>query len=120
RLFTNLTVFLLFICTYLNDLSAQGVYQLWGTTWLGGTSDNGTIFSLDGSGNHFKSRYSFSVQNEGFDQDFNSLAECNGKLYGTTIRGGTGPLMYAEGVFFEWDPVSNVYTKIMDLKEGHR
>jgi uncharacterized repeat protein (TIGR03803 family) len=112
----TLIVSVLFISICSNQLRAQGVYQLWGATWMGGSSGYGTIFSVDGSGNHFRSRYSFDVQNPGFAQNYSTkLTEYNGKLYGTTLFGGGGTGLLNGGVLFEWDPVTNVYTKKIDF-----
>jgi len=40
-----------------------------------------------------------------------SLRLMNGKMYGTTAGGGNTGI----GVVFEWDPSTNVYTKLLDL-----
>ena len=105
KILTFLIALLLNLCsTY-----SQGVYQLWGMTYQGGSDGSGTVFSTNG--NNFQQRLSFST-NLGKYPESAILVEYNGKFYGTTSLGGNGG---NNGVIFEWDPTTNTYTKKVDL-----
>ena len=67
---------------------AQGIYQFWGTTYLGGTDDIGVMFKTDGEGNNVQAIHSFPLTNKGARPFFNQLAEYNGKFYSMTVEGG--------------------------------
>ena len=68
-----------------NVLDVNGV--LYGTTFLGGTHDLGTVFSVTASGKE-RVLYSFAGSPDGADP-FGNLIDVNGTLYGTTTGGGT-------------------------------
>ena len=89
-------------------LPAQGVYQLWGMTSAGGTQNTGVIFSTDAAGNNFQLRQQFTSNIDGINP-FGKLTLTGGKLHGMTSGGGIS------GVIFEWDPVTNIYTKKIDF-----
>ena len=91
--------------------SAQGIYQFWGMTSQGGTDDIGAIFRTNGRGGNIQSVYSFPKTNLGSAPMYNQLTEYNGKFYAMTSQGGASNL----GVIFEWDPVTNIYTKKYDF-----
>jgi uncharacterized repeat protein (TIGR03803 family) len=91
--------------------NAQGIYQLWGMTSQGGSSDVGAIFRTDGNGANIQSLYSFPQTNPGATPMYNQLTEYNGKFYSMTSQGGVNN----QGVIFEWDPVTNVYIKKFDF-----
>lgn len=68
-------------------LSVNGT--LYGTTFAGGTSDAGTVFSITGSGAE-SVLYSFAGENSGDGSlPEAGLVKLGGKLYGTTSAGGT-------------------------------
>ena len=90
----------------------QGIYQLWGTTAQGGSDDLGVVFRADGEGNNVQPVHSFTRTNLGATPMYNQLTEYNGKFYSMTSAGGSNDL----GVIFEWDPVSNIYTKKYDFE----
>src|SRR5688572_15849506 len=89
------------------NVSGQGIYQLWGMTAQGGSDDIGVVFRADGEGNNAQPVHSFTRTNLGATPMYNQLTEYNGKFYSMTFAGGSNDL----GVIFEWDPVSNIYTK---------
>jgi len=100
--------------SFIVNISAQGVSKLFGL--VGGTpqgdqSSNGYLFSTDSSGTNFQVQYSFPVITFGANPANVELALYNGKLYGTTYQGGTG----SYGTIFEYDPVTNIYTKKFDF-----
>jgi uncharacterized repeat protein (TIGR03803 family) len=84
--------------------------KLYGLTQHGGANDLGVIFEYDISTNTFSKKidmsYSIGAAPVG------SLVQANnGKLYGLTASGGINNA----GTLFEYDHVSNVYTKKIDL-----
>jgi uncharacterized repeat protein (TIGR03803 family) len=89
-------IFLLFLLA--NNLCAQSVKQLWGTTHAGGTDGGGTIFSLKEDGTGFIKRYDFRVKYQGAYPRHNELLEIGNKFYGTTASAGA----YSRGILFEW------------------
>ncbi len=60
--------------------------KLYGTTYQGGTSGSGTIYSVSNSGGEHVI-YSFKGGSDGL-YPYDGLAEMNGTLYGTTSSGG--------------------------------
>jgi uncharacterized repeat protein (TIGR03803 family) len=61
--------------------------NLYGTTFVGGTSNNGAIFKLDTSGRETV-LYSFTGGRDGGDPMASLILDSNGNLYGTTYTGG--------------------------------
>ena len=94
---------------------AQGIYQLWGMTSQGGTDDIGALFRADGEGKNLKSMFSFTKTNPGAIPMYNQLTEYNGKFYSMTSEGGKDNL----GVIFEWDPITNIYSKKYDFETAN-
>lgn len=102
---------LLFLLSNAVKTHAQGIFQMWGMTRGGGTDNIGTIFSMSSAGNNFQKRYDFTLTNPGKTPLYTSLTEFNGKFYGVTSKGGFDDV----GVIFEWDPLTNIYSKKMDF-----
>ncbi|PBQ33362.1 hypothetical protein CNR22_16775 [Sphingobacteriaceae bacterium] len=102
------------------SLIQVGASKLYGVTSAGGTTGNGTLFSYDiATGTHTKiiDLTGGTGLNQG-GQPYGSLAlyssstsTLNGRLYGITKQGGTSN----QGVIFEFDPSTNVYSKKLDL-----
>ena len=67
-------------------LIADPAGNLYGTTWGGGASGQGTVFQLDPSGN-LTVLYSFAG-GDGSRPGGGLIADSSGNLYGTTINGG--------------------------------
>jgi uncharacterized repeat protein (TIGR03803 family) len=93
---------------------SQGVSKLFGL--VGGSpqnnqSSNGYLFSTDSSGQGFQLQYDFPVTTFGANPANLEMTPYNGKLYGTTYRGGVNNF----GTVFEYDPVTNIYTKKIDF-----
>lgn len=79
--------------------------KLYGTTTRGGANNQGTIFEYDYVANTIVKKFDFASATTGYES-FGGLTLLNGKFYGGTRRfGGT-----FNGVLFEWDPTTNVYT----------
>ncbi|MCA6363862.1 MAG: hypothetical protein IM638_12555 [Bacteroidetes bacterium] len=86
--------------------------QFWGTTSRGGESGTGTIFKTNNNGNAHTRAYSFNVQNEGFNPQYNTLLNGqNGKLYGMVPAGGA----YGIGVLYSYNPTDSTYQKLHDF-----
>ncbi len=98
-----------------STIKAQGIYQLWGTTPFGGNDNTGVMFSTDAIGNHFTGRHQFNSYNPGANPMYSELIEYNGKFYGMTLNGGSVGL----GVIFEWNPITNIYTKMIDMNAAN-
>ncbi len=92
------------------SVSAQGIYQLWGMTSAGGEDNLGTIFSMDSKATSLSVRHSFKSTIPGAGPA-GGLTAYAGKLYGVTSREG-----WNGGIIFEWDPLTNLYKKVFDLK----
>lgn len=94
--------------------------QLYGITAGGGANGYGVIFQWNPITNGYTKRIDFIGSNG--RQPTASLAESGSKFYGTTQYGGingTGIFpYYGYGVIFEWDPVTNIYTKKIDFDES--
>jgi len=73
--------------------------NLYGTTFGGGRSGQGTVFKIDASGNE-SLLYSFAGGSDGSLPSSTLVLDPRGKLYGTTDAGGT----YDRGTVFELDP----------------
>ncbi|MFT4016347.1 MAG: T9SS type A sorting domain-containing protein [Agriterribacter sp.] len=87
-------------------------YGVWSSSWSEDTLYNGCLFEWDPVSNDFIVKYDFSIPEDG-SGTLGKLVEMNGKLYGTTSRGGADDA----GVLFEFDPaaISNGYSKKADL-----
>jgi uncharacterized repeat protein (TIGR03803 family) len=72
--------------------------NLYGTTYLGGAHDGGTVFELAPNGTE-KVLYSFTGGADGLSP-FAGLIRKKGKLYGTTVEGGA----HGDGTVFEVTP----------------
>ncbi|MEO6489702.1 MAG: choice-of-anchor tandem repeat GloVer-containing protein, partial [Ferruginibacter sp.] len=90
--------------------NAQGIYQMWGMSAGGGQDYAGSIYSTTTKGDNYIKRYELGYDDPGASAQYSVPVEFNGKLYGMTFLGGTG-----DGVIFEWDPVSNLYTKKIEF-----
>jgi uncharacterized repeat protein (TIGR03803 family) len=105
-------IFLFAMLTTSSLVNAQGIYQMWGMTQAGGADNNGVIFSTNASGDNFTNRFQFNnIQNSGAYPQETELTEYNGKFYGMTSQGGEEN----KGVIFEWNPITNDYTKKIDF-----
>ena len=106
--FITLTIVLSFYCQM---ICAQGINQIWGITQNGGAEDIGVIFNTNAYGDNFRLRHNLNYKYPGRNPSFNDVVEYNGKLYGMTRMGGSNDA----GLIFEWDPITNVYTKKIDF-----
>ena len=63
---------------------------LYGTTTSGGRSDGGTVFKISKDGSGFELLHHFGTTNDGVFPAAAVIEASDGKLYGTTHRGGSG------------------------------
>jgi len=88
--------------------------KLYGMTRLGGLSSLGTIFEYDYALNTYTKKINLTAVNG--SQPYGSLClASNGKMYGLTNLGGANSV----GVLFEYDNLSNLYTKRVDLSAAN-
>jgi uncharacterized repeat protein (TIGR03803 family) len=85
--------------------------KMFGLTQFGRGIDGGVLFEWDPETNIYINRVEFTDGENGFWPKGSPLLAKNGKIYGTTERGG----IYEGGVLFEWDPVKEKYTKKHDF-----
>lgn len=85
---------------------------VYGTTYLGGNHNLGTIFSMDGNGNNFKQLHDFSGPDGG--QPYQGLTQgADGTLYGTTWQGGSN----ATGALFKINANGAGFSKLLDFDD---
>ncbi len=85
--------------------------KMYGMTQHGGANFFGVIFEYDHISNTYVKKIDL-INSNGNRPDGCSLIEApNGKLYGMTTSGGANQ----EGVIFEYDYTTNIYTKKLDL-----
>lgn len=109
----NLLFILVILVLFISKLNAQDK-ELWGMTHNGGDNGTGVIFKTDINGENQVVLYSFShipSNGDGFNPRGSLVQANNGKLYGMTSNGGST----VKGVLFEFDPVSNSYTRKIDF-----
>jgi uncharacterized repeat protein (TIGR03803 family) len=88
--------------------------KLYGMTTFGGTYDKGVLFEFEIATNVFVKKIDFNGGN-GSTPLGNVPLFANGKIYGTTFFGGTNNM----GVLFEFDPVTNIFTKKADFNHSN-
>ncbi|MBC6410492.1 MAG: hypothetical protein GDA42_08555 [Ekhidna sp.] len=102
-----------------NLVAANG--KLWGITSEGGTERIGTIFRMDSDGSNFSIVHHFDGINGAMSVDdtrggeatpVGSLVLAEGKLWGTTSRGGANEA----GIIFTINPGDDSFTKVHDFK----
>lgn len=85
--------------------------KLYGMTNKGGSNDRGVIFEWNLATNAYTNKIEFDHFTNG-SHPYGSLVLSNNKFYGMTHSGGAGD---RQGVIFEWDPATNIYTKKYDF-----
>ena len=86
---------------------------LWGVTSAGGHFNGGTIFKTDGSGKNYSLKKSM-FQYAGEYAKSSLLQASNGKIYGMT---SSCCVFGAYGIFFQYDPVTKEYDKLIDFND---
>jgi uncharacterized repeat protein (TIGR03803 family) len=92
------------------DGKLYGMTTYGGSGYYGPYSGNGVIFSFDPSSSTYTKLKDFDFTN-GANPRGSLMEARDGKLYGTTYRGGTNDV----GVIFSFDPSSSTFTKLKDF-----
>jgi uncharacterized repeat protein (TIGR03803 family) len=90
-------------------LDAAG--NIYGTTYYGGTYNQGVVFELDPNG-LLTVLWNFTGGADGANPVAGVIADKNGILYGTTQFGGT----YGDGVVYKVDPGTHIETPIHQFR----
>ncbi len=90
---------------------AQGIYQFWGTTEGGGIDGEGVLFSSRYDGTGLRPHKTFELKAPGRSPRDNGLVNYNGRLLG--VMSGAGER--DAGIIYEYNPVTNTYTKLIDF-----
>jgi len=93
------------------SLIEAGNGKLYGMTYKGGVNDDGVLFEYDPATNTYIKKLDFDGSAIGSHPESSLLEAGNGKLYGMTSKGGVNDY----GVLFEYDPITNTYTKKLDF-----
>ncbi len=90
--------------------------KFYGLTTFGGINDEGIIFEWDPVTNLFFKKVDFDLWTKGALPK-GSMTLFNEKFYGMTWVGGS----LDNGVIFEWDPITNIYSKKIEFDgiNGH-
>lgn len=119
-----------FSIRYLCPCSASNGYQfsnlfvsytdkLYSVARQGGANNKGVIYSFDPATSTYSNKYNFAGGVSGY-QPSPMVKAANGKFYGTA-DGGTPESGFPSGcgILFEFDPVTEVFTKKLDFTYGN-
>lgn len=84
--------------------------KLYGTTYFGGANGVGVLYEYDIATNIYVKKFDFGGTNGNYPNG-SMIVATNGKLYGITGNGG----LTNNGVLYEFDPVTGIYTKKIDF-----
>lgn len=102
-------LFLLLLTLTAVDTVAQGIYQFWGATPLGGDNDQGVLFSARFDGTGITTRKTFELETPfAYGSGFTAY---NGKLYRVNSFFG----FLGKGGITAYDPATNTITKKADF-----
>jgi len=88
--------------------------MLYGVAYKGGQKNLGTFFSFNPITNLYVKKFDFDSTNG--SKPLGSLLQAtNNMLYGMTLKGGAND----KGVLFEYNPVTDVYTKRVDFNSAN-
>lgn len=86
--------------------------KFYGVTTYGGAFNSGSLFEFDFNSNTYTKKFDFTWA-IGINPSGSLMEASNGKLYGTTEGGG----IYGDGILFEFDIVTNILSKKIDIHE---
>jgi uncharacterized repeat protein (TIGR03803 family) len=95
----------------IGDLVESSSGKLYGTTFFGGLNDYGVLFEFDLTTEITTTKIDFNFAPNGAAPTYELTQHPNGKLYGATRGGGVN----GKGVLFEFDPLTNTFTKKFDF-----
>lgn len=84
--------------------------KFYGMTNLGGANGLGVIFEWDPTANTLTKKIDFDGTVKG-SYPYGCLTSSGDKFFGMTLRGGAN----GAGIIFEWDPVTNTFTKKIEF-----
>jgi len=84
---------------------------LYGMTRMGGTSNQGCIFSFNTDGTGYTRMYDFDGTYDGAYYPSGSLTRIGNVFYGMTTYGGT----YGDGSVFKFDPTHDGFSRILNF-----
>jgi uncharacterized repeat protein (TIGR03803 family) len=87
-------------------VSAAG--DLYGTTYLGGATNNGTLFQIDANTHALTTLVSFNGANGSGPYNARLISDTDGNLYGTTEGGGAA----GYGTVFKFNPLTRTLTTL--------
>ncbi|MBK7761869.1 MAG: hypothetical protein IPI46_00665 [Bacteroidetes bacterium] len=90
---------------------AQGIYQLWGTTYNGGPDNCGVLFTTKSDGTGYQLKKNFTLTNPGKVDNFNKPEVFNNKFYCALTAGG----LEDDGIIAEYNPTTNEWIKKVDF-----
>ena len=102
-----------------NNLFVSYTDKLYSVARQGGANNKGVIYSFDPATSTYSNKYNFAGGVSGF-QPSPMVKAANGKFYGTA-DGGTPESGFPSGcgILFEFDPVTEVFTKKLDFTYGN-
>jgi uncharacterized repeat protein (TIGR03803 family) len=89
--------------------------KMYGTTYNNGPIGGGVLYQFDPLTNIITTKVSFDGTNKGSQPSGKLIQATDGKLYGMTKYGGVNN----KGVLFQYDPATNVFTKMIDFNGGN-
>ncbi|MBL0343391.1 MAG: T9SS type A sorting domain-containing protein [Bacteroidetes bacterium] len=88
--------------------------KFYGVTYYGGSKQYGCLFEYDYASNTSTKKFDFDLTANGLYPSGSLMEASNGKLYGTTQRGGS----VGEGTLYEYDYNTNIFTKKINFNEN--
>ena len=85
--------------------------KLYGMTFTGGENNYGVLFEWDPASEAYTKKLDFNGNENGSNPNGSLVKADNGILYGTTTYGGSN----GQGLLFDWNPVTDTYTKKLDF-----
>lgn len=84
---------------------------LYGTTYIGGVTGTGVVFKFNPANLEYVKEFDFHTSAIGAIPVAGMIQATDKFLYGITMSGG----IHTNGTIFQYDPVSNIYTKKFDF-----